>query len=536
MTLSGRRCWNQIAETRDLTKMKNARAVRRCVSLTLSAFSLTLSGCGGGMTPGDPPGVTLSTTQNPLVAQYAVSSTCLGQAMAEFGPDTSYGRSTAWYPSTGPYSPINFFVAGMNSSRTYHMRVLFDCFGKVWDSPDQTFTTGAVPGTDLDPDGSSVPVIMPAITVTRPTPALNPAPGVEVFNMVEPPNVNIYRAFVTDLQGNMIWYFDPGAEGGSATPMKLLDNGHFMIDDGLLQEVDLGDNIIRSVSQQQVNQSLQAKNYDFTIGIFHHDVVVLPNGHWVTLAYTTKQFTNLPEYPGTMTVTGDALIDIDPSGNVAWAWNGFDHLDINRHLQGLPDWTHSNAIVYTADGNLLVSMRHQSWILKIDYENGLGTGSVLWKLGEEGDFTSASGDPNDWFYAEHDPSILTSDGSKTTLAIWDNGNLRIDSSGAMCGVGSGPACYSRATIFQIDEAAKTANLLWDYLPGFYSWWGGSIGQLSNGNMEFDMTIPTNTTASQVTEVTQTGNPQVVWQLNITGENAYRTSRIPSLYPGVTWQQ
>ncbi len=32
-------------------------------------------------------------------------------------------------------------------------------------------------------------------------------------------------------------------------------------------------------------------------------------------------------------------------------------------------------------------MRNQSWILKIDYANGTGTGNVLWKLGQDGDFT-----------------------------------------------------------------------------------------------------------------------------------------------------
>jgi hypothetical protein len=363
---------------------------------------------------------------------------------------------------------------------------------------------------------------------------------VEVFNLVPPAigNVytNMYRAFVTDLQGNIIWYYDPGPDLGSPVPMKLLDNGHFLIDDGDLQELDLSGKVVRDVSHNQVNQSLLAHNFGFAITGFHHDVAVLPNGHWITLAQTIKQFTDLPGYPGVTEVVGDALIDIDPDGNVAWAWSGFDHLDVNRHLQGLPDWTHSNAIVYTADGNLLVSMRHQSWILKVDYENGLGTGEILWKLGEDGDFTIASGDPNDWFYAQHYPNIVAANGSQTTLAIWDNGNYRIDSTGTNCGIDSGTACYSRATLFQIDEAAKTANLLWDYQPGFYSWWGGSIGQLSNGNVEFDMTIPFNTAASQIMEVTGSGSPQPVWQLNLTGANAYRAFRIPSLYPGVTWSQ
>jgi hypothetical protein len=512
--------------------MKIARVGQLCALLVATLLLLTLFGCGG-VPSASPPSVVLTPTQNPLVAQYSVRSDCLGQAMAEFGSNTSYGRSTAWYPVPAQESAVNFFVAGMRASSTYHMRVDFDCFGQIWNGPDQTFTTGALPSTDFGRDGSVHQLFTPEITVARSS-ASTPAPGVELFNLVPPKNM--YRAFATDLQGNIIWYYDPGPDLGAPTPMKLLDNGHFLINDGDLQEVDLADNVIRDVSYPQINQSLQALKFPFTITGFHHDVAVLPNGHWITLAYTMKPFTNLPGYPGVTNVIGDALIDIDTAGNVAWAWSGFDHLDVNRHLQGLPDWTHSNAILYAADGNLVLSMRHQSWILKIDYENGLGTGEILWKLGEDGDFTIASGNPNDWFYGQHYPNILASDGSQTTFAIWDNGNYRIDASGATCGIGSGPACYSRATLFEVDEAAKTANLLWDYLPGFYSWWGGSIGELSNGNVEFDMTIPFNTVASQVMEVTQTASPQVVWQLNLTGANAYRAFRIPSLYPGVTWQQ
>ena len=71
---------------------------------------------------------------------------------------------------------------------------------------------------------------------------------------------------------------------------------------------------------------------------------------------------------------------------------------IDRHLQGMPDWTHSNALSYTADGNLLLSVRHQSWIVKIDYSNGSGLGISWWKLGDEGDFTLLGGDRSQWFY------------------------------------------------------------------------------------------------------------------------------------------
>ncbi|MCU1297249.1 MAG: arylsulfate sulfotransferase [Acidobacteriaceae bacterium] len=264
-------------------------------------------------------------------------------------------------------------------------------------------------------------------------------------------------------------------------------------------------------------------------------MLTLPNGHWVLLAETSKDFTDLPGYPGTTSVLGDALIDVDPTGNVAWAWSGFDHLDVNRHLQGLPDWTHSNAVVYTSDGNLLLSMRHQSWVVKIDYQDGAGAGDILWRLGQDGDFSIPGGDSSQWFYGQHYPSLITNEGTQLTLAIWDNGNFRIDSSGTACG--ATVACYSRASIFKIDENAKSADLLWQNLPGFYSYWGGSIDVLTNGNVEYDMSAPFGyTLASRVLEVTQTANPQVVWQLDVSGENAYRAYRIPSLYPGVAWQQ
>ena len=127
------------------------------------------------------------------------------------------------------------------------------------------------------------------------------------------------------------------------------------------------------------------------------------------LASVYKSFDNLPGYPGTTNVLGDVLIDVDQNFNPDWVWNSFDHLDVNRHPYLFPDWTHSNALLYSADDhNLLLSVRHQNWIVKIDFEDGQGSGNILWRLGAGGDFQLAGGtDPTDWFYAQHGPNYFS---------------------------------------------------------------------------------------------------------------------------------
>lgn len=497
--------------------------VRRPRLILISLFStLITTGCGSATYS------RVTATGNPLVAQYEVLTTAAApaaQGWVEFGPTTSYGRQTSWVSGIGkPGDALQILVAGMKASSTYHMRAHVAWpDGSSWIDQDHTFNTGALPAA-LTP---------PGITVTQPASGVSPAPGVELLDLIGSSGGNMLGSLVTDLQGNIIWYYPL-----STTPIKPLPNGHFIANVATdLVEFDLAGNTIRDVSVNQVNQSLQAIGRAFTILNFSHDVLVLPSGHWITIGQVQQDYTNLPGYPNTIGVLGDVVVDIDLSGNVAWAWSAFDYLDINRAPEGLPDWTHSNALVYTADGNLLLSMRNQSWILKLDYANGTGSGSVLWKLGEDGDFTIAGGDPSQWFYGQHYPNILSVNGSQSTMAIYDDGNLRVYADGTTCGSSaSAPACYSRATIFQVDESTQEASLQWQDLPGFFSWWGGSIGTLSNGDVEFDSSEPWNTAASLILEVTPSENPQTVWQMNITGENAYRGYRIPSLYPGVTWNQ
>jgi arylsulfate sulfotransferase len=470
-------------------------------------------------------------TAQPLVAQYSITHYQAGfTAWVEFGTDTNYGRQTSVVTDTVGGSgsvQMNILVAGMLPNTAYHMRAHVEWNGSSWIDEDHIFTTGALPSSP------PLPKITVSTSTSSSTQGPNPvSPGVELLSLVpNPSNPTAFQAVATDLQGNVIWYCPQ-----SAIAPKLLPNGHFLFQLGNdLQEVDLACNVIRDVNIGRVNQSLQAQGYTMPpLVLFHHDAIVLPNGHWITIAQIKKDYSNLTSYPGTTTVIGDALVDIDPNGNVGWAWSSFDHLDVNRNLMAWPDWTHSNAVVYTPDGNLLLSMRHQSWILKIDYRNGSGGGDILWKLGYDGSFNIQSGDPSQWFYGQHYPYIVDVNGSVMTLAVYDDGNLRLDSTLTPCGSSAtAPACYTRAAIFEVDESTNSATLLWDYLPGYFSVWGGSITTLPNNDVEFASSDPFGPPESLITEVTQK-NPQIVWQMTIDGLNAYRGDRIPSLYPGVTW--
>jgi len=90
-------------------------------------------------------------------------------------------------------------------------------------------------------------------------------------------------------------------------------------------------------------------------------------------------------------------------------------------------------------------------------------------------------------------------------------------------------------MLQVDENARTAQIVWqDTLP-ILSFFGGYAQQFSNGNIEFDETASSDTPPSAtVQEVTQDVSPQLVLQMDIVGQYAYRAFRIPSLYPGVQW--
>lgn len=503
--------------------------------------SVTLTGTSAAMTAG-----TVTATANPQVAQYTITPPFAANVTISFGPTQTYGLQTWTLPTPNGGGPVSIYVAGMLANSTYHMRasVQFQN-GLSANDIDHTFTTTSYPANEI-----------PKFTATT-TMGQTPQAGIEMLNPIIGPAAEIAA---TDMSGNILWQYITASPivGATIYAPKQMSNGDLLVliapsgstvlnnppapgTPDLVREIDLAGNTVKQITMTQLNAALTAANYNLTLQVFHHDVTPLPNGHWLVLANTLKSFTNLPGYPGTTNVLGDVIVDLDTNLNPVWVWNEFDHLDVNRHPVNFPDWTHTNAIIYSKDdGNLVVSIRHQSWVVKVDYNNGAGTGNILWHLGEGGDFKLVGGtDPTDWFYGQHGPSFTT---TNTTgifgLTLFDNGDYRIFPTGVTCGTGSAPPClYSTVPVFQIDETAMTATLQFhQILPtSLYSFFGGNAEVLANGNVEYDACGLPGAPHSQIFEVTDQANPSTVWNMQTTSTNyLYRGYRLPSLYPGVQW--
>jgi arylsulfate sulfotransferase len=114
----------------------------------------------------------------------------------------------------------------------------------------------------------------------------------------------------------------------------------------------------------------------------------------------------------------------------------------------------------------------------------------------------------------------------------------VDAANDVCGTPGFIPCYSSVPVFELNEITKTTQVVSEQkLSSAYSICCGSASQLSNGDLEYDVAFDIYTPGlSFVQEVTQQATPQLVWQMNIAGQLAYRGFRIPSLYPGVEWTQ
>jgi hypothetical protein len=247
--------------------------------LIVSASGVLMLACGGSSSTKAPTATgSVAKTPNPLVAQYSLTAGCDGSALVNFGPDTSYGRSTNWVQVSANQKK-DLLVAGMRASTTYHMQAQTICFGsnQLAVTPDTTFKTGPLPSTPF-----------PQMTVSRPNSSSASAenPGIELVNIFAP-GAPLVQTYVTDRDGNPIWYYDVGVPNYVFT-IKPLPNGNIILTAetptaSILREIDVAGNTIKELDIPALAAKSLAAGFDFSPTFYHHDICPLPNGHIIVL-------------------------------------------------------------------------------------------------------------------------------------------------------------------------------------------------------------------------------------------------------------
>jgi hypothetical protein len=480
----------------------------------------------------------LTPTANPLVALYSVPPSSADTVFVQFAVagDSPSWRNTSTLPVV-PGKSTNVFVAGMLTSTTYQMRHVFSD-GTA--SATQHFTTGALPTT----------LTFPAYTVLEP-PGPESDPGQDlIFHQSARSPLTIPNPLATDLQGNVMWYYDPTGSGLTFTfPIQsLVADGSLLVvgvdshtalpnSRNVLREIDLAGNAIRETNLAAINAQLTALGHEDVVHSFTNDVQRLPDGRTAAIGITERTI----DVGGTPTdIIGMSIIVLDADFQVVWAWNGFDHMDVGRApvlgeivqaastgpttaVPRLPavDWLHINAVSWSpTDGNLVLSVRHQDWVVKIDYREGAGDGHVVWRLGQGGDFTLVGADPSAWFSHQHNAHFL----DDRAMVLLDNGNTRR---------ASDPAANSRGQVWELDEETMTATVVLNADLGRYAGAVGAAQRLSNGNYYFNLGItgpePPRPPARLI-EVNPDGTK--VYELE-SGRTEYRSYRMRTLYEGVS---
>jgi hypothetical protein len=460
-------------------------------------------------------------TSNPLVFLYSAPPCDPGSRMRVLFQTSGGAVQTTPFKACTSGLTMNFYLAGLLADTSYTASSVIDTGSQFITGPLVSFAT-----SDAQP---------PAGLFTAAPVSGTAGPGILLASTFVAPAA-------TDLNGNLVWYAtngiayitssDPGGYFWGVMEDSALDQSYQTI-----RRFDLTGITLLETNAARVNEQLAAMGKR-QIGAFHHEVKTLPDGRIAALA-TVEQILTGVQGPGPVDIIGDMIVVFDANLNVVWTWDTFDHLDVTRAAvlgenclsqlgtcppyylaAGANDWTHGNAIQQTPDGNLLYSSRHQDWVIKIQYNNGEGDGSILWRLGLDGDFQINSTDPYPWFSHQHYANFLFSD--PTTLLVFDNGNTRIQTQGGG---------NSRGQALQIDEQNRVANLLLNADLGVYSLAFGSAEKLPNGDIDFDAGYVLDQSSpvgaySYNFEVNSTAN--IVYEAQATGL-VYRWLRMADIY-------
>lgn len=261
-------------------------------------------------------------------------------------------------------------------------------------------------------------------------------------------------------------------------------------------------------------RSISAKGSQYTDG---HELLVQSDAGGKRVAdylfgYDIRSVDETAEGGMNGPLAGHQLLRISANGAVdtlmqGWGyWTRADRIDPPVADESID---HPNSLDFDLDGGIIASFRNLGAVVKIDP----ATRRVLWQLGGARNQFTFINDPLNGFSGQHSVRVLPNG----HFIVFDNG------------VSNTPTT-SRAVEYAVDESAKTATMVWQYVPDppLFNQFTGSVQRLSNGN-----TVVAWTNYGLIDEVAPDGALVNRMQLNgaggVTLTAAYRAIRIDNLY-------
>lgn len=220
------------------------------------------------------------------------------------------------------------------------------------------------------------------------------------------------------------------------------------------------------------------------------------------------------------------ILDSSVAPSYAGAWNDVWHIN---SIQYLPE-----------DNSLVLSLRNQSMVIKIDVEartvdwaftpaSGRNADGSTWARQESVSdvvVLPSSDDSNfEWFYDQHHANVISYDADSgiMDLVLFDNGTYRYN-----FGDTSNNERYSRVCRYRIDENSKTAELRYQYGKErgqeLYSWWYGSaqfMPEMSHYVGSF--AVFNGTGSSHIVESNEQGEVVAEYQVERADNGSYRAT-------------
>ena len=243
--------------------------------------------------------------------------------------------------------------------------------------------------------------------------------------------------------------------------------------------------------------------------VAHHDVQRLENGNTLFLRrFMVPSEIRAEKVPDPLLarqeIRSDAIVEVNPGGEIVWEWRAHDHLDLNScgfpgctiskapgALKGIRDWSHLNTVAEIPEnrlfdmgnpafrpGNIMTLVRNWWTVLIIDKK----TKEIVWRY-SGGDYKGGASSMHESFII---PKLLSGAGN---MLLFDNGR---------------PTHLGQSFILEIDPLTLEYRWIYDAGRSFVSLGRGSVQRFENGT-----TLISEDNRGRCFEVTSQG--RIVWQ-------------------------